>query len=588
MTPSGRKAFRRLLRRDVTEGVVRKSLEVVRTSAATPDDELVLLGWLAKRWIHQPGPRSRNRYVNDATGRVAYFKNPPPGSVDNKGEPVEGAKPARQARQPQEASQATQSPEEAKPGKTTRSNSDEVQGRIEAMLSGKEPADVKAVAELLMGLTVKQAQGIRDAFSVDATGTKGSSRSVIGKIAERIAGMAIKGELEAGKPIAEKVETVPQPKTTEPLEATKAETPTSFDQTEGDGNGNAGSIPPGAKEIGRGNTGPVYRHGNTVYKSAFDRDGRRTLEPEVYESLRSIEGIAPGAAADNTVKLPFYDAIVSIDAVPRDQRDSMSSVVRKSIARINAAVTALSDAGYYYNDPLQFGVNADGEMDLLDFSNVTKTDPATARRDNGGLLQSFYSVFGMKEDAANYAQATQMLEAVSGIMSDDDPLGAYEAELGEDTVTKLRRELGGKAPRFAYYAASEIPVSIRGVGQAISEKGTNVVLSSAPLDKADIDKWSLTPAWHKPAPASVPSTPKKQPPPVARDRRPGTWRDRLRARQESLSRIDPARRGMLSPDQDEEDETPRPAPPRREPSRAERVEQYRQRVARTGRALDDA
>lgn len=359
------------LRQRGTDRAMRKAVHLVRCSTRDVTERGLLLDWIAKRWIHQPGPRSRNRYVNDKTGRVSYFKNPPAGAVDDKGEPVEGSKHSHPEEKPQEAQQGTQAPPETKAGKTQRSDPQEVQGRIEGMLNGKEPADPKAVAELLMGLTVKQAQSIRDAFSVDATGTKGSSRSVIGKIAERIAGLALAGKL---KP--EQAAPTPEPEpAAEPAPAAEPEPQ------------------PQPK------------------KQAFDPLG-------------------------------------------------ISPAKRKPSSERNLIV----EGGDEDFDPAEVG-------------------------DDGEAAAEFLA---------------------------------------------LERERVGNPGK---------PMSI----------------------------------GNKPAPE-----------PVQRGRRPGTWRDRLRARQESLSRIDPARRGMLTADVAEEDEAPRPVPPRREPTRAERVEQYRQRVARTGRALDDA
>ena len=170
-----------------------------------------LVDRLVKKWVNKPGPRSKNRYEWDSDpNRVRYFQQPPPGAVNAAGEPMTPAQ--KQAATVGEG-EGDQKPQ-ARPARsrTPRTDPQEVQGKVQAMLQGKETVDVPAVADLLMGLTVKQAQEMTAALGIDLAGARsGLKASVVTKLAVKLAALAVQGKLGGGRPEPEKPEQEPAP-----------------------------------------------------------------------------------------------------------------------------------------------------------------------------------------------------------------------------------------------------------------------------------------------------------------------------------------------------------------------------------------
>jgi hypothetical protein len=152
------------------------------------------------------------------------------------------------------------------------------------------------------------------------------------------------------------------------------------------------------------NMGTIERVGDFVYKPTINKVGKETLEGEVYRTLKNVEGIAKGTTVKRNskkeIKLPYYEKIISIDDVPKQERTNLASIIEPNIDRINKAVNELTNKNYNYSDPLQFGVTKDGKLELMDFSNVSKGDKYfDTKTDNYQRLAQFYKEFGLEKQA---------------------------------------------------------------------------------------------------------------------------------------------------------------------------------------------
>lgn len=253
-----------------------------------------------------------------------------------------------------------------------------------------------------------------------------------------------------------------------------------------------GETEPKDDVIGKGSTGEVRRIGDEVHKSAVLSNGQKSPEGEVYSQLAGIDGIAPGRVDGDKIITPFYKNVVSTDAIPEKQRNSIAPIVDKNKARINQAVSELTAIGKSYNDPLQFGLNANKKMDLLDFSNVNDTGIDEARRDNIGHLKTFYTQFGMQKEAARLGIVNDVLD---GLDLDDDTADWADPKVLPH-LPKLKSQLGGKKPKYAYYATNGRHIGIGGIGQTEPIDGMKAIVSHRPLTDAEMSQWEITPVLH--------------------------------------------------------------------------------------------
>jgi hypothetical protein len=284
----------------------------------------------------------------------------------------------------------------------------------------------------------------------------------------------------------------------------------------------AGNLPAGAggpdtqagwQPVGAGNTGTVYRDGAEVVKRTVTTDGARTAEGDVYDALRGTPGIAPGYRDGDAIRLPHYPTILSTDAVPAEARARHAAALRANAPRLNAAVHALSEAGYNYADPLQAGLDADGTLHLLDFSNAHRRGPADlTHADNNGYLQAYYRAFGLDDLAAQVGaahHARRAMGAIAGAERELADVGLSEDELAaERDLTaqmhgahihahhdRMRRELAGE-PRYSYVGTAhpgKLPI---GTTHVEAPGGHHVVLAAHPLDAEAIARHGLLPVEH--------------------------------------------------------------------------------------------
>ena len=248
---------------------------------------------------------------------------------------------------------------------------------------------------------------------------------------------------------------------------------------------------PARQLIGKGSSGEVYREGQETVKNATGH------EAAIYAALSGMEGVAPGYEKDGKIRTPYYERVISIDTIPKDERESYAGLIEKNAARINQAVMALTDAGYYYNDPLQFGLRKDGKLDLLDFSAASNNFPKEVRSDNAGALATFYRMFGLS-DLANAVSTVNHVLDIHQLGAKDEafrPLLWGDREEGI-RHNKMLRELGGGRAEFAYLRMKGDPGSIPGAAQFRTKARVAGVLTKEPLADDVIARHGLLPVVH--------------------------------------------------------------------------------------------
>lgn len=269
--------------------------------------------------------------------------------------------------------------------------------------------------------------------------------------------------------------------------------------------GGGGSGGDSRTKIGKGSTGDVFKSGTKVIKSAYKKDGNLSNEGRIYARMAGVPGVADGKQVDDEIHVNHYDHIISIDAIEQKRRKGLGPLIAKSVPRIYGAVSALSAIGGVYGDQMQFGMNEKHELDLLDFSEVTKDSPENAAAENMNMLGIFFDQFGLEEEGKRLSKVMTTITGMKEILAGRDSFGTYAEDIGEQDVRKLTAQLDGKTPRFAYYAKNARHVGIRGVAQTEHSDGIKVLLSDTPIGNDDINKWELTPVLH-PATAKEPAT----------------------------------------------------------------------------------
>jgi hypothetical protein len=232
------------------------------------------------------------------------------------------------------------------------------------------------------------------------------------------------------------------------------------------------------------------------------RNGKTTDEGAVYKDLAGVVGIAPGKEVTRDgkkmIETPYYPVILSVDDVPKEKRSQAIGMISKNVVRIQNAIASLTNAGYSYSDPLQFGFN-DGKLDLLDFSNANKPDKDDRRNvleDNYGHLITFYRQFGLEKQADIIFTAMNLkrnLETFQG-QSDED----VEPWLpSSDFELRKQAKRTNKSPNNIYYVSDGREVQLKDIGQTDKVNGLDVkfVISEKPLSDKDIETWELKPIY---------------------------------------------------------------------------------------------
>ena len=258
----------------------------------------------------------------------------------------------------------------------------------------------------------------------------------------------------------------------------------------------------------KSSTGDVKRVGSVVQKNTtFKNGGRETLEGEIYGKLSGTDGIAQGKVVDTPqgkkIETPIYSQVISVDSLPKDQRWKAKTILESNFDRINKSVSDLTNAGYEYNDPLQFGYK-DGKVDLMDFSNSMKADPDTAFNANMAALSRFYSEFGADKYANiidEVSSTRNAYKATQGVKIGFGDAGIYDKhpELLKQTYVD---------PNNVYIATNGRDIMLPGITQTTTKDGLKLIFSDKPLSAKDIYDWEMKPI-HQAAPEVA------QPKPVA-------------------------------------------------------------------------
>jgi hypothetical protein len=258
-------------------------------------------------------------------------------------------------------------------------------------------------------------------------------------------------------------------------------------------------------EVGSGNTGKVYSDGSEVVKSGRHPDGRETREGEFYKELAGVVGVAPGRKDGDTIRLPHYQEVLSVDTVPdaRD-RESMGTEVGKNRNRLLNAANAMGEAGIDYNDPLQVGFDDDYNAHVIDLSNAGKVKPAVALRANIERVARFMKDFGAERTGDSILRAFGILNRAQLFRSPEDARQRIEgrAKVGDRSAKHLLdmgpEKVAAAGAKYVYYATNPRPI-LRDVLQSEpDEDGVKYILSATPLDADTIRQYSLTPVVHPP------------------------------------------------------------------------------------------
>ncbi|WP_347990239.1 hypothetical protein [Methylomonas sp. AM2-LC] len=233
-----------------------------------------------------------------------------------------------------------------------------------------------------------------------------------------------------------------------------------------------------AEIIGKGSMGQVMRIGDTVCKKASKS------EISIYDLLQGKSGICPGFydSSRDLIVTPFYPTVLSIDTVPKDQRQVYSKVIESNLSRINLAISYLIATGYEYSDPLQWGLDDSGWMHLLDFSNGNNNFPSDVVRNNLFELSRFYEQFGLTE-ISKYVSVTS--EVLTNVISrcDNPFLFEFFGDVFDGVdYRSIDNDLNSQKPRYAYYTTLiGLPINFTHASHTDLELGVKVILSLEPF-----------------------------------------------------------------------------------------------------------
>lgn len=242
----------------------------------------------------------------------------------------------------------------------------------------------------------------------------------------------------------------------------------------------------GRTVIGKGSTGEVSRAGDDVFKPATRSEG------EVYRTLAGVPGVAAGREEGGEIVTPFFPHVLSVDTVPDKNRRSYAPVVVKNLPRIVNAVTALSQAGFEYNDPIQLGFDANKQAHLFDFSAAQKTDPANAVRENLTRVADYLDQFGAGRQAGAFRQVAGVWDYVN---NEDARAFDSDSDDGRDAERIVSRLAGPPVGAYYTFNAREIP----GVPQTEPRNGMKVIVTDKPLTEEFMRQWEISPAVHRTA-----------------------------------------------------------------------------------------
>ena len=257
----------------------------------------------------------------------------------------------------------------------------------------------------------------------------------------------------------------------------------------------------------KSSTGTVYRIGDKVYKSATFKGGTaETKEATIYSLLSNSDVIGKGkrVVIDGKpyIEMPNYDYVISIDEIKAEDRDMYEPIIADNIDRMLQAVQELSNIGYDYSDPLQFGYNeSTNKLYLIDFSNADIYEGDKTRnvvRDNYNRLERFLTDFGFNDLSKVISTTMRLKNLIES--TDYDTLNEFSMFIPEeyrDIVINAKQQVGDMPPNNAYYARDRRPI---GIGNSIVtdwKDGARYVYTETPLTDRQIKDWELKKVYEK-------------------------------------------------------------------------------------------
>lgn len=254
------------------------------------------------------------------------------------------------------------------------------------------------------------------------------------------------------------------------------------------------------------NTGNVYKVGDKVYKNTELKNGSKTIEGEIYGKIGGVSNISEGNTVfingKEYIETPYYKNVISIDTIPKESRIKAKNTVNRNFDNIVKSVNELSSLGYSYGDPLQFGLDKNGVMRLMDFSNASKANSISeAFEDNYQYLSQFLEQFGAEEKAKIISDGVY-IKGLLDVNSLAD-LKAGDTLLSQDEIEKLieMKRFNDIPANNIYYTknargvASKTPIM-----QSENTDGIKYVFSEQPIDPKTIDEYELTPIFESKIP----------------------------------------------------------------------------------------
>jgi hypothetical protein len=266
-------------------------------------------------------------------------------------------------------------------------------------------------------------------------------------------------------------------------------------------------------KIGEGSTGDVFRVGDFAYKATEDLTGKKGIEAEVYEKMKGIEGITQGILTElmgvEAIQTRIVDRFISVHEITKklsdgDLVDMTMGIIPESVKqdseliaanydRIVKAMSALSQAGYDYNDQVQLALDkATGKLDLIDFSTTRFEGIKVATERNLNLLGVMFKNFQLPDlakvfDASSYMHSVLQPE--------------FDVSKAEESLVKLHgkmKELFADDSELSqmsiYFTGDTDNVNIEGVKQYLDEEiNKNFVFSPQSLTQEQMNQFGLKP-----------------------------------------------------------------------------------------------
>lgn len=208
----------------------------------------------------------------------------------------------------------------------------------------------------------------------------------------------------------------------------------------------------------------------------------------VHHVMAAIPSIAAIERVEGEWELAAAERHISLEAVEWKAHAEVQPLILKNLTRLHEAISALSLAGYAYQNALS--CVATGDVLSLAGLESCRLDPANAWEVNLIELSDFYRGFGLPTMASAIEQAAEVFltQRVQARELPAEEQAAYE---------QLDAALGGKMAQCAYICPDTAPLANRAARPLASAGAVGVVvLTLAPLGDEEIKKLAAMPVAH--------------------------------------------------------------------------------------------